>query len=206
LDYFFENQLQDFVEKILENDDDPCIESTKRVAKRMGRTGCLYRHGFQPKSPSRVSAESIKKVKKLESEINMLKKLERKIKQFKEERSVQRKEAKKIFDSLHQEDQNNLLHDYHYAKKDPKFEEVGGELEDFLILKFELKISIYEEREKTYNIGMRSEDIIANLDDIIRRHKSDNIDSAEFVAVYKASERELSILDSELKKLQAAQD
>jgi hypothetical protein len=204
LDYFFEKQLQDFVEKILENDDDPYLEITKRILKRMGRTGCLYRHGFQPKSPSRVSAESTKKVKKLESEINKLKRLQKKINQFEEERSVQREEARKLFNSLHQEEQNYHLQEYDHAEDHPTIISIGGKLEDFLIIQLKLKISIYEEMKSTHNIGMRLEEIMTNLDDIIRRQKNDNIDSAEFVAVYKASERELSILDSELKKLQAA--
>jgi hypothetical protein len=204
LDHFFENQLQDFVDNILENDNHPLIEITKRIVKRMGRTGCLYRHGFQPKSPSMISAESIKKVKQLELEINRLKMLQKKRKQFEEERSVQRKKARKLFDSLHQEEQNYLLQEYDHAEEHPTIISIGGKLEDFLIIQFHLKISIYEEMKSTHNIGMRLEEIITNLDDIIRRYKNDNIDSAEFVAVYKASEIELNKLDSEFKNILTA--
>jgi hypothetical protein len=195
LDHFFENQLHDFVEKFLENNNHPLIEITKRIVKRMGRTGCLYRHGFQPKSPSRVSAESRKKVKKLESEINMLKKLQRKRKRFEKERSLERKETKKIFESLPQEDQHYLRDEYKYAQEDNEFINRGGTFEDFLIIKFKLKIRLFDQMSETHKIRVRIRKILEDLNEINQNLKKDEIDFTEFAGIYKSSAKKLNELD-----------
>jgi hypothetical protein len=203
IDYFFETQLHEFIEKVLKDVDLPFIEITTMLLKRLGRIGCLYRNGFSPKSPSRVNAELIKRMKQLESEIKRDKIRLNKRRQFDEERIIHRQEARKIFDSLHEEDQYNFLQEFDHAKEDPSFKKLGGEFEDFLILKFKLKITLFEEMRSVHRIKMRLREIKSNLKGLNYKWKKDEIEWTEFVRIFKASENELSLIGCELNSLEA---
>jgi len=204
LDYFFETQLHEFIEKVLKDVDLPFIEITIRLLKRLGRIGCLYRNGFSPKSPSRVRAETIKRMKQLESEIKRDKIMLKKRRQFEEERIIQRQEARKIFKSLHNEDQNDLLQEYEYAKEDIIIVIRGGKFEDFLIREFKLRIALFEEMNNVHRIKIRLKEIMSDLKGIICGRNKNETDSSGFVRIYRASEVELKAIDLELKSLMTA--
>jgi hypothetical protein len=206
LDHCFEMQLNDFVEKALKNHDDPNIEITKGILKRMGRAGCLYRHGFEPKSSTQVLGEIIKKIERLELEIEQDKRILEKRKQFEKKRKIKRQEARKIFDSLHQKDQYRLQEEYEYARTDPRILIRGGKFEDFLIREFKLATSLFEEISKTHKMRMRLREISICLKDIIQKRNKNEIESTEFVRVYKSCAKELNELDSELKGLLTTQN
>jgi len=201
----FEEQLDNFIKEVLNihwNKEVPITGGMIRVLKRMGRAGALYRNGFKPTSREQQLEEKLEKIKQLESEIERDKKILEKRKQFEEEREIIRQEALESFHKLHQEDQYKLQKEFDYAKTDPRILIRGGKFEDFLICEFKITISLFEEMSKTHKIEMRSREIKADLNEIIYRQKKDEIDSAEFVRVYKASEIELNKLDSELKNMQ----
>ena len=130
--------------------------------------------------------------------------IKEKTENFNEERKIKRQKARKIFDSLHEEDQNNLLQEFDHAKEDPSFKKLGGELEDFLILNFKLKITLFEGMKSVHKIKTRLPEIKSYLDEVIYRWKKDEIEWTEFVTIYRATENELNLIDTELKRLEVA--
>jgi hypothetical protein len=201
----FEEQLDAFVRKTLDihwNKEVPITGGMIRVLKRMGRAGILFRHGFNPGSYEQQLAEKIELEKQNKLEIEKNRMIQEKAQKFLEERSIKRQDAQKMFDSLQQEDQCRLQKEFEYAKEDPAIKVRGGKFEDFLIHKFDIKITFFEEIKKVHKIGKSLEIINSNLEEAIYKRKKNDINSIEFVRIYKTSKDELNELDCELNSLE----
>jgi hypothetical protein len=147
----FEEQLEKFVIQTLDihwNKEVRMTGGIIKVLKRMGRAGVLYRHGFNPMTPKQQSEKTEQYLKTLEMEIAQLKKQHEIWKLFETERKIRRLEARDRFKKMHQEDQYALLHEYEHAQFDRRIKLRGGEFEDFLILKFCIKIDTIQQTSK----------------------------------------------------------
>jgi len=195
LDDCFEKQLNDFIEEVLKNEKKPANAATKFLLKRMGRFGLLYRHGFNPKSPEQIEAERVEAEKH-----------KQKVYDFIKDRNYKRREARKIFESLPQEDQNyrQMEFEHSQAQNDPIIKARGGTFEDFLIFMLKVKITLYDEISETNKIRMRNREISTGLKDIAQKWNKDEIDFTEFAGIFKSSAKELNELDQRLKELQTS--
>jgi hypothetical protein len=197
----FEEQLEKFVNEVLNINWDKNVPMTGgiiRVLKRMGRAGVLYRHGFSPEKQAEKTKQDLKT---LEMEIAQLKKQHEIWKLFETERKIRRLEARDRFNKLQQENQNDLLHEYEHAQFDRRIKLRGGEFEDFLILKFCIKIDTIENFNKLRSNGRKLKFLTANLKENYNRWRTKEFSFTEFAEIFKDSSSELERIDSELKSL-----